>query len=83
MRTVALIIAAAALAGCGYSLGPDPEMEEALDWARWFKAEQPEISRAIAKECEKELTANPYFTREGSLQLFTCIRSKAEQRGYA
>lgn len=83
MRTFALLLIAAGVSACGFSLGEDPEMEEALYWARDFKAEQPEVSRAIAKECEKELTSSPYFTRDGALQLFQCIRREAEARGYA
>ena len=82
MRAVPILLLLA-LSGCGYGLEEDPEMEDALYWARDFKAEQPDVSRAIARECEKELTANPYFTRDGSLQLFQCIRAKAEARGYA
>ncbi len=78
----AAALAVATLSGCGFRTD-DPEMEEALYWAREFKAEQPEESRAIAKECEKELTASPYFTRDGALQLFTCVRTKAEARGLA
>ena len=83
MRTICILISAAALAGCGYGLGDDPEMEEALYWAREFKAENPEVSWAIAKGCEKELTSSPYFTRDGALQLFQCIRREAEAQGYA
>jgi hypothetical protein len=83
MRTILLATATLALSACGYSLAPDPEMEEALQWARWFKAEQPDRSRAIAKACEKELTASPYFARDGALQLFTCIRREAEAQGLA
>jgi hypothetical protein len=83
MRALALLPLLAVTA-CGYSMtGDDPEMEEALAWARDFKAEQPEVSRAIAKECERELTASPYFSRDGAMQLFTCVRRKAEDRGYA
>jgi hypothetical protein len=82
MRTSALLLAFI-VSSCGYGFSDDPEMEEALYWAREFKADQPEISRAIAKECEKELTSSPYFTREGALQLFQCIRGKAEAQGYA
>ena len=82
IAAAALAVAAAALSGCGFK-EDDPEMEDALYWAREFKAEQPEVSRAIAKECEKELTASPYFTRDGALQLFTCVRTKAEARGLA
>lgn len=82
-KALPLLLLAAVLSGCGYRLGEDPEMEDALYWARDFKAEHPEVSRAIAKECEKELTSSPYFTREGALQLFQCIRREAEAQGYA
>jgi hypothetical protein len=82
MRTL-VILTFLTLASCGYGLGEDPEMEAALYWARDFKAEHPELSRTIAKKCEKELTSSPYFTRSGSLQLFQCIRREAEALGYA
>ena len=79
----AAIIAASAASGCGFKLGDDPELEEALDWARAFKTENPELAREIGQQCKLELTANPYLTREGSLQLFQCIRAKAEAQGYS
>ena len=82
MRFLALI-SLSTLAGCGYGLGDDPEMDQALEWSREFKAHQPEVSRAIAKECEKTLTSSPYWTRQGALELFQCIRREAEAKGYA
>jgi hypothetical protein len=79
-------VAIAALLAWALTLGgfrvEDPEMEEALYWAREFKAEQPELSRAIAKQCEPRLTASPY-SRDGALQLFQCIRAEAEAQGHA
>ena len=78
----AVLMAGAALSSCGFKLGDDPEMEEALDWVRGFKADNPQVAREIGQQCKQELTANPYLTREGSLQLFKCIRTKAEAQGY-
>ena len=82
MRLITLILVPT-LAGCGYGLSDDPEVEQALEWAREFKADQPEISRTIAKQCEKKLTSSPYWTRQGALELFQCIRREAEAQGYA
>jgi hypothetical protein len=81
--TAVLISAAAVLPGCGYGLGEDPEMEEALYWAQDFQDQHPELSRAIAKQCEKQLTSSPYLSRDGALQLFQCVRRQAEAQGYA
>ena len=79
-------VAIAALLAWALTLGgfrvEDPEMEEALTWAREFKAEQPELSRTIARQCEPRLTASPY-TRDGALQLFQCIRAEAQAQGHA
>lgn len=72
-----------ALSACGYSVANDTQLTEALGWARDFKAEQPELSRQLARSCQKELTNSPYWSREGALQLFTCVRREAEARGYA
>ena len=79
--TLAAIAATAALSACGFRMD-DPEMDEALAWARDFKAEQPELSRAIARQCEPRLTASPY-SRDGALQLFQCIRAEAQAQGHA
>ena len=76
MRTLALLLAAATLSACGYR-EEDPELDAALAWTREFKAEQPELSRELAKQCEQELTENPYFNRDAALQMFQCMRAKA------
>ena len=82
MRIVALIAGALLAAGCGFSLGEDPELEDAAAWAREFKAANPELAREIGPQCGKEIGRSPW-TRDGSLALFNCIRSKAEARGLA
>ena len=71
------------LCACGYTVAQDTELTGSLSWARAFKAEQPEVSRALAKRCMPELTASPYFTRDGALQLLTCMRRQAESQGFA
>ena len=82
MRIVIFIASALLTAGCGFSLGEDPELEEAAYWAREFKAAYPEVAREIGPQCGKEIGRSPW-TRDGSLALFNCIRSKAEERGLA
>ena len=88
MRIAALIAAALATplafstSACGFSLGEDPELEEAAYWAREFKAAHPELVREIGPQCGKEIGRSPW-TRDGSLALFNCIRAKAEERGLA
>ena len=82
MRNAALIAVALATAGCGFSLGEDPELEDAAAWAREFKAAHPELAREIGPRCGKEIGRSPW-TRDGSLALFNCIRAKAEERGLA
>jgi outer membrane lipopolysaccharide assembly protein LptE/RlpB len=86
MRKLVIAVVAIELLGltaCGYTLAEDTELTDALSWARSFKAEQPAVARAIAHGCKKTLSANAYFTRDGALQLFTCIRKEAEAQGYA
>ena len=61
----------------------DPQLEEALVWARDFSAERPGVTRALAAECAAELASSPAFTRDGAVRLFDCVRSGAEARGYA
>lgn len=77
MRAIATLLTLAALSACGFR-EDDPELDEALGWVRNFNAEQPDLSRSIARECEKTLTSNPYFDRNASLQLFQCMRAKYE-----
>jgi hypothetical protein len=64
----------------GYS-PDDPEIEEAGIYARSFKHYEPEASKQVAKACKAELTQSPW-TRDGAMELFTCIRTKGEAQGY-
>ena len=80
MRTLALVALALLASGCGFSLGEDPELEDALDWSREFKAQNPELARELGQQCKTELTRSPW-TRDGSLELFNCVRRKAAERG--
>ena len=84
MPRAALIAAAAAatLSACGFRMGEDPELEEAMEFARWFKAEHPELREEIGQQCRQEIGRSPW-TRDGSLALFNCIRAKAQERGLA
>ena len=85
MQRAALIAAlglAATLSACGFRMGEDPELEEAMEFARWFKAEHPELREEIGQQCKKEIGRSPW-TRDGSLALFNCIRAKAAERGLA
>ena len=59
----------------------DPQLEQAIHWARGFAAEQPGVTGALAAECAAELASSP--TRDGAVRLFHCVRSQAETRGYA
>ena len=61
----------------------DPQLEEALYWVRDFMAERPDVTRALAAQCAAELVSSPYFTRDGAIRLFNCIRSEAQARSYA
>jgi hypothetical protein len=82
MRTLVCIALAIGTAGCGFSLGEDPELEDALEWSRDFKARNPELARELGQQCKTEIGRSPW-TRDGSLALFRCIRAKAEARGAA
>ena len=59
----------------------DPQLEEALHWARGFAAERPDVSAALAAQCAAGLASAP--TRDGAVRLFHCIRRQAEARGYS
>ena len=59
----------------------DPQLEEALTWARGFAAERPDVTPALAAQCAAALAASP--TRDGAVRLFHCVRRQAEARGYA
>ena len=59
----------------------DPQLEEALAWARGFAAERPDVTPALAAQCAAALAASP--TRDGAIRLFHCVRHQAEARGYA
>jgi outer membrane lipopolysaccharide assembly protein LptE/RlpB len=72
-----------ALTACGYALAEDRELMAGLAWTRAFKAEQPDASRAIARECAEALASSANLNRDGALQLFACIRREAEKKGYA
>ena len=61
----------------------DPQLEEALVWAHDFSAERPDVTPALAAQCAAQLAASPSLTRDGAVQLFQCVRSEAEARGYA
>jgi hypothetical protein len=58
----------------------DPQLEEALTWARGFAAERPGSAGALTAQCAAAL-ASP--TRDGAVRLFHCVRREAEARGYA
>ena len=59
----------------------DPQLEQALYWARDFAAERPSVTGALAAQCAAELASSP--TRDGAVRLFDCVRREAEARGYA
>jgi len=59
----------------------DPQLEEALYWARGFAAERPGVTGAITAHCAAGLASSP--TRDGAVRLFQCVRRQAEARGYA
>lgn len=65
-----------ALTACGHAIANDRELMAGLAWTRQFKAEQPEAARAIAQGCIARQAAT--LSRDGALQLFTCIRTEAE-----
>ena len=65
----------------GYSLD-DPEIEEQLFWVQDFKADEPELSRQMARQCAEEIGRSPW-TRDGAMALFSCVRAKAEAQGYS
>jgi len=81
-RALTALALAAALSACGFRMDEDPELEEAMEFARWFKAEHPELREEIGQRCKKEIGQSPW-TRDGSLALFNCIRAKAQERGLA
>ena len=70
-----------ALTAGGYSLQEDPEMEEAGIYVRSFRHYEPDASREVGKACKAALTQSGW-TRDGALELFTCIRTRGEAQGY-
>ena len=64
----------------GYSLD-DPEIEAQGAWTRAFRQDHPELARQIGQECKATQSQSPW-TRDGAMELFTCIRGKAEAQGY-
>ena len=72
-----------ALTACGRALANDRELMAGLAWTRAFKAEQPDVARAIAQRCAKALASSANLNRDGALQLFACIRRNAKAQGYA
>jgi hypothetical protein len=86
MRKLVIAIVAfelLALTACGYTLAEDRDLMAGLAWARAFKAERPDASRAIARQCTTALATSANLNREGALRLFACIRREAEAHGYA
>ena len=59
----------------------DPQLEEALYWARGFAAERPGASGALTAQCAAKLASAP--TRDGAVRLFHCVRVEAKARGYS
>ena len=74
----ALLVAAFTIGGFDVD---DPQLEEALYWARGFAAERPDVTGALAAQCAASLASAP--TRDGAVRLFDCVRRQAEARGYA
>jgi hypothetical protein len=72
-----------ALGACGYTLAEDKELTGAISWAREFKAKRPDAARAIARSCTQQLATGPYFSRDGAVQLFACMRREAQAQGHA
>ena len=64
----------------GYSLD-DPQIEAEGAWVRAFKQDNPELARQIGLECKAAQGRSPW-TRDGAMELFGCIRGKAEAQGY-
>ena len=86
MRKLVIVIVTLellALTACGHALANDRELMAGLAWTRAFKAEQPEASRAIARQCAKGLATKANVSRGGALRLFACIRREARAQGYA
>jgi len=77
---IVIAIVGWALTVGGYSM-EEPELEAQGAWTRAFRQDNPELSRQISKECKAEQDLNPW-TRDGAMELFTCIRTKAEAQGY-
>ena len=64
----------------GYSLD-DPAIDEQGAWVRSFRQDNPELANSIGQECKAAQSRSPW-TRDGAMELFTCIRGKAEAQGY-
>lgn len=79
MRTLVLIVATAALAGCYSEIDKsDPryaEIEELNAWVQQIKAEDPDTGSLLAQQCYEEGVGSPWST-EGVLTLSRCMRRK-------
>ncbi len=83
-KRTAIIIAAAATAGCSGSAASDfapadpdyAEMEQLKAWGRQLKAEDRDTTRLLMRECWGE---GSLMTAEGKLAIMRCMRRKYDE----
>ena len=80
-RLLPLLIAAAAMAGCGNAHfdQSDPnfaEMEQHKAWLRQLKADDRDTARLLVRECWGE---GSFTTPEGKLTVSRCMRRKYDE----
>ena len=81
MRTLSILLAAAALAACGGGIDQnDPnyaEMVEHKAWLDQLKRDDPETGHLIAQQCADEHGFG--MSKEKVLELSRCMRSKYDE----